>query len=422
MKISRVMETLQVINQMGETNHGIERLAYTLEEQQAKQYILKECKKLGMETSVDAAGNVIAKLPGTDPYLPAVAIGSHLDTVYSGGRYDGALGVVAGLEIVRTMVEEGIETAHSVELIAFACEESSRFNFATLGSKAMTGKVDQETLEELQDKDGISLRNAVVNQGLELDQFLSANRKNTPLKAFYELHIEQGLKLIDEKKSVGIVTGVAAPLRLAIEIEGRSSHSGTTGMTQRKDALLSASELSLAVEKAALLEEDFGTVATVGVLELAPGAMNVVPGYASLKVDIRSTNVESRNRVLNRIKERAELLEEKRGTTISMKVIQEDQPVIMDEKGRKSLAKTCEDVGVSYLFMASGAGHDAMNMATCWPSALIFVPSVDGLSHHPDEFTEEKDIETGLKVLEAEVLKQAVIVSKGEDQHASTGI
>jgi len=407
MKIERLMEILNKMNEIGEMKRGIERIAYTSEEYMAKQFLMREGTLLGLETEIDPAGNVIIRLPGTNKSLAPIVIGSHLDTVYQGGRYDGLLGVVAGFEIMRSIKEAGMQTMHPIELIGFTCEESSRFNFGTLGSRVMTGKLDLDTLENLKDKDGISLREAVVEQGLELDQFLQTDRSSMSVKAFYELHVEQGPKLIDAKKQIGIVTGIAAPLRLAIHIEGKSSHSGTTGMTNRKDALLAAAELALAIEEAGISEDEYETVATVGVLEISPGAMNVVPGTASLKVDIRSTDVASRERVFERIKEKVEKIQVKRATPITIEIIQEDEPVMMNKGLAEAFAATCEEEGVSYMFMSSGAGHDSMHTASCWPTALIFVPSVDGLSHHPDEFTEEKDIEVGVKLLETEILKQA---------------
>ncbi|MCF3944181.1 Zn-dependent hydrolase [Oceanobacillus alkalisoli] len=409
MKIERLMKTLDRLNELGEADRGIERIAYTSEEYLAKQYLMREGTLLGLGTEIDAAGNVIVRLPGADNSLPPVIIGSHLDTIYQGGKYDGLLGVVAGFEIIRSIKEAGTQTQHPIELIGFTCEESSRFNFATLGSKVMMNKVNLATLETLKDRNGISLRDAVKEQGLELDQFPQADQSDRRVKAFYELHIEQGPKLIQENKQIGIVTGIAAPLRLAIHISGKSSHSGTTGMKNRRDALLAAAELALAVEEAGLFEDEHETVATVGVLDITPRAMNVVPGSASIKVDIRSIYADSRERVLERIKEKAEQIERKRATPISMEVIQNDDPVMMDEELAQAFAETCEEAGVSYMFMASGAGHDAMNTASSWPTTLVFVPSVDGLSHHPDEFTEEEDIEVGVALLEKEVLKQAVI-------------
>ncbi|MEK4381641.1 M20 family metallo-hydrolase [Aeribacillus sp. FSL K6-2848] len=415
MKISRVMQTLEKINEFGKTDCGISRLAYSDEEQQAKFYLLEQCRNLGMKISVDPVGNMIARYEGLDHTLPAVAVGSHLDTVYNGGKFDGVLGVVAGLEIVRSIVEQGITTLHPIELICFACEESSRFNFSTLGSKAMIGSLNLETLKQLKDHDGISLAHAFQKQNLHLENYHMAERTERELKAFFELHIEQGAKLIESGKRIGIVTGIAAPLRLAVSIEGKSSHSGTTAMGHRKDALLAAAELSLAVEEAAFAESDFETVATVGVLDVHPCAMNVIPGLAELKIDIRSTDIESRNRVFKKIQEEIAFLQNKRGVVIKIDWMIEEEPVMMDQGIAKTIASICEEQGLSYMFMASGAGHDSMNMAKRWPTALIFVPSVDGLSHHPDEYTKQEDIAAGIALLEQAVLTSAITLSKKGD-------
>jgi hydantoinase/carbamoylase family amidase len=409
---NRIIKTLNKINEFGRTKNGMFRLAYSEAERKVHQFFIAECKSLGMDVRVDTAGNIIARRKGLDESLPAVAIGSHLDTVYSGGEYDGSLGVAAGLEIVRALVKEGIETLHPIEVICFACEESARFSFATLGSKAMVGSLNQESLKLLKDRDGISLSEAFKENGLDLQDLRKAKRYEKELKVFFELHIEQGTKLIENCKKIGIVTGVAAPLRLAVSIEGKSSHSGTTGMTERRDALLAAAELSLAVEEAALAESQYETVATVGVLDISPGAMNVVPGEAKLKIDIRSTEPASRARVFAKVKEKIVSLETKRKVKVRIDWVNEENPIMMDEAVGSSIASICEEHGISYQFMPSGAGHDAMNMAKVWPTALVFVPSVDGVSHHPDEFTAEEDILEGFNLLKQAVLNHA-ICSKG---------
>jgi hydantoinase/carbamoylase family amidase len=412
LNISRVMETLNRINEFGESEQGLLRLAYTEEEQKAKQYFIQKCKDINMMVRIDPVGNIIARRQGVDPSLPAVAIGSHLDTVYNGGSFDGVLGVVAGLEIVRSLEEQGISTLHPIEIIAFSCEESSRFNFSTLGSRAMIGDLNAEKLQLLKDRDEITLIEAFRSQNLTPENYRQAERKGHELKVFFELHIEQGSKLIDNDKTIGLVMGIAAPLRLAITIEGKSSHSGTTGMNQRKDALLAAAELSLAVEKAGLAEGEHETVATVGVLDVYPGAMNVIPGLAKMKIDIRSTDRDSRCRVLTRIKDEIENIKIQRGVNISIDWMTEEEPVILDQEITKNISIKCEDLGISYMFMPSGAGHDAMNMAKRWPTSLLFVPSVDGLSHHPDEFTSQEDIEKGIKLLEEVVKVHAIIVDE----------
>lgn len=420
MNIVRVLQTLDAFNEFGKTENGISRIAYSDEEQKAKEYFIQQCENLGMSVTVDPVGNIIARLEGINDLLPAVAIGSHLDTVYNGGKFDGVLGVVAGLEVARGLVEEGVKTLHPIEIISFSCEESSRFNFSTLGSKAMIGDVTLETLKTLKDRDDIPIEEAFSEQKLNLGNYKKAERNKTDLKVFYELHIEQGSRLIESAKTIGLVTGIAAPLRLAINIKGKSSHSGTTGMKQRKDALLAASELTMIVERAALEESKFETVATVGVLDIYPSAMNVIPGIAKLKIDIRSTDIHSRYRVLNRIKDGILLIQKKRGVSVSIDWMHEEEPVLMDKNVTEEIASICRNEGLKYMFMPSGAGHDAMNMAKRWPASMIFIPSFDGLSHHPDEYTDKADIAAGIELLE-KVVRTSAIISTGEEcQHGIT--
>lgn len=419
LNIGRMMEALQQLNEFGSTAHGIERIAYSEEERKAKEYLMEQCRRIGMETRIDPVGNVIARLPGTDPNLPAVAVGSHLDTVYSGGRYDGALGIAAGLEIVRSLADEKVRTLHPIELICFACEESAKFGFATLGSKAMAGNLQPDVFHRLKSKDGVPIEQVFREQGLDVGQYRQAARGRQEIKVFFELHIEQGPRLIESRKPIGIVTGIAAPLRLSVTIEGRSAHSGATGMRQRRDALLAASELALEIERLALSEERHNTVATVGVLDVYPGSMNVVPGQAKLKVDIRSINAESRDRVRAGIIKAAERLEAERKVRFALEVIQEEAPVLMDADVMARISETCDELGLDYMRLPSGGGHDAMNMAARWPAGLIFVPSVGGISHHPDEFTEQSDIEAGVMLLERLVRKEAIVIGREARQDAA---
>lgn len=414
----RVLKTLEAINKIGETDDGIERIAYTHEEKRAKLYVREQCESIGMNVREDEAGNLIARREGTDPSLPPVAIGSHLDTVYSGGKYDGSIGVVAGLEIVRVLEEEDIQTLHPIEVIAFACEESARFNASTVGSKAMTGQLDMDAVRALSDRDGKTIVEAFEEQGLDFELITEAVREKNDVKIFLELHVEQGSKLIKNEKKIGIVTGIAAPLRLALTIDGKSSHSGTTGMADRNDAFLAASELSLAVEKAALDESAYQTVATVGVVNVLPGAMNVIPGKVKLKVDIRSTDTSSRKRVLEQIKKEMTRLEETRKVKVTIDWQTEEEPVMMDQLLIEKMSSICEDLRIPYTYMPSGAGHDSMYMAKRWATSLLFVPSVNGLSHHPDEFTEASDIITGIAILKEAVLSYAIWANKNKRRKA----
>ncbi|WP_312093612.1 Zn-dependent hydrolase [Niallia sp.] len=404
----RYEELLNNMNQYNSGTEGITRVAFTNEEQACSHAFMRLCKNEGLEIRMDYCGNIIAKREGKNKELPPVVIGSHLDTVYQGGKYDGVVGVTAGLEVIKRLNEQRIETEHPIEIISFACEESSRFGVSTVGSKAMAGTLQKEKYQHLKDKDGITFEKALSLCALRFDQLDLASRAQERFKAFFELHIEQGPILMNNDKKIGIVTGIAAPVRLIIEIKGAASHSGTTPMNMRKDALLGASELALALEEAAKREQHNGTVATIGVLSIPMGAMNVVPGMVEMKVDIRSTSVTSRNKVLDALYKRMEDVKEVRGLEIRAQEISKEDPVQLSEELSLKVEKICLEKELPYQWMQSGAGHDAMNMTSLGPVGLIFIPSLNGISHHPDEHTDLEDILKGIDVLEAAVLEQAI--------------
>lgn len=410
LNIKRFHETLNTFNQYGATKDGLNRLAYTKAHWTLVQYFVALCREEGLDVRIDASGNVIARRAGMDPTLPAVACGSHLDTVYQAGQFDGVLGVVAGLEIIRSLNEQGIQTKYAIELIAFAGEESSRFGVSTIGSKAMVGKIDQGKLAELCDRDGISIVQAFADCALDFDRIEEAARKPEDLRVFLELHIEQGPVLENEDISIGIVTGIAAPTRFHFDIKGKASHSGTTPMLYRQDALLGAAEMSLVLERAALAESRSGTVATTGVLDVCSGAMNVIPEHVELKLEIRGISLRSKAIVIGELFNEIEQIEKRRGLTITSKLLSDENPVLLPSEIVQSLAERCEEAGYTYKQMMSGAGHDAMNMAQLCPTGLIFIPSKDGLSHHQDEFSSMEEIAIGIDLLQRELLHWAEVL------------
>ncbi|MDF2065601.1 M20 family metallo-hydrolase [Bacillus sp. Cr_A10] len=392
------------INQYNTGDTGITRIAYTNEEQTCTHAFMRMCMAEQLDIRMDPCGNVIARRQGKIDGLPPVVMGSHLDTVYQGGKYDGVVGVTAALEVIRRLNEKEIITDHPIEIISFACEESARFGVSTVGSKAIAGQFDKDRYRNIKDKDGITMEKAFALCALDFNAVDQASRKNEQFKAFFELHIEQGPVLINTGKKIGIVTGIAAPVRLHVKIKGTASHSGTTPMSMRKDALLGASEISLALEKAAKSEETYGTVATIGVMNVHNGAMNVVPGDVEIKIDIRSTSVDSRQRVLTHLEETIKTVKQNRQLDIESMEISSEDPVLLSEEINDVLRNICEEKNFSNQIMQSGAGHDAMNMAKLCPTGLIFIPSLDGLSHHPNEYTPIDDIMIGIDLLEEVIL------------------
>lgn len=397
------------MNQYNAGEKGITRVAYSNEEQACTHAFMRLCKDEKLEVRLDNCGNLIARREGKIAGLPPVVMGSHLDTVYQGGKYDGTVGVTAALEVIKRLNEKGIQTDHPIEIISFACEESARFGVSTVGSKAMAGFIEKEKYRHLKDRHGITMEKAFSLCALDYNSVDQASRKGEEFKAFFELHIEQGPLLINENKTIGIVSGIAAPARIILKIIGKASHSGTTPMNMRKDALLGASEIALELEKAAIQEHTYGTVATVGDLEVYSGAMNVVPGEIEMKIDIRSSSVESRQRVLEHLYATISLVKNRRHLEIEDNVISMESPVTLSEELMGDLKGICEDKKIPHRIMQSGAGHDAMNMVEFGPVGLIFIPSVGGISHNPNEHTDLEDILRGIDVLEAIMLHYAKV-------------
>lgn len=406
--LQRVQHLIEKLASISSSSDELTRLAFTPEDEKAHDVIIELCRQYNLSIRRDAIGNLFIRKAGKEDHLPAVAFGSHIDTVVNAGKFDGPLGVIGGLEILLQLCEQNIQTRYPLELIIFTCEESSRFNFATLGSKVMCGLANQEKLSQLRDKQDNTLAEAMTKLGMDFNLIHQAKRDGKDFKCFFELHIEQGPRLENENKTIGVVTGIAAPIRGIVRINGQADHSGATAMHYRHDALLGGAELSLAIEQAAI-KAKHSTVATVGNLSAKPGVMNVVPGYCELLVDIRGTNTEARDSVLTVLQSEIEKVAEKRGLSIEFQLISKDNPVVLPQEMIEQIENAAKSLGYSYEIMPSGAGHDAMHMATLCPTGMIFVPSHLGISHNPLEFTEWKDIEAGIKVLQKVVLEQAEV-------------
>lgn len=407
--MARVKEILQHLATLSSVENEITRLAFTAKDIEARDYLLQFLQQYHLDIRIDPIGNVIIRRQGVENHLPAVAFGSHIDTVINAGSLDGTLGSVAGLEILLQLCEQNQQTRYPLEFIIFTCEESSRFNYATLGSKIMCGITNQAGLSQLKDKQGNGLQQALQDIGLDFSKVDQAKRNANEFKCFFELHIEQGPRLENEHKTIGIVTGIAAPIRCIVKIKGQADHSGATAMHYRHDALLGAAELALALEQAAI-KAGHSTVATAGNLTAKPGVMNVVPGYAELLVDIRGTHIDARDSVFEDLQQQIQRVAAERGLEIELQLISKDKPVQLDAQMVELLTNITQDLGYSYEVMPSGAGHDAMHLATLCPTGMIFVPSHLGISHNPLEFTSWEDIEAGIRVLQQAILRQAEAV------------
>ncbi|OQY22858.1 MAG: Zn-dependent hydrolase, partial [Desulfobacteraceae bacterium 4572_35.2] len=367
----RFQENFCSIAQFGiQQNGGVTRLAFSKEDMDARNFLIEAMRSARLQVTIDPIGNIRGRRAGTEPNLAPVMIGSHLDTVPDGGHYDGVVGVLAALEVISTFNDLEIETQRSIEIVNFCAEESSRFGMATIGSKAITGKIKQSDLTALIDNDGESLHSVLTKMGQSLDDLSSSTLDDSSLHAYLELHIEQGPVLENKGVNIGIVTDIAAPTRFKVKITGRSDHSGNTPMDMRRDALAGAAEIVLTVEQ---LTTNGGenTVGTVGELTVHPSAMNVIPGQVELSVDIRDTNLSDKNKVVQQLKKRLETIAKTRQLEMVITPICDDTPVKLSGQIVSKLSHHATKLGLSYLTMPSGAGHDAMHFATIVPTGLI---------------------------------------------------
>ncbi|GMA65100.1 Zn-dependent hydrolase [Alicyclobacillus fastidiosus] len=386
---------------------GMTRLAYSVEDLQAQHWFTEVCSLLELTVRRDGIGNLIARREGDDCTKPAVALGSHLDTVLNGGRFDGALGVVAALDVVRRLNENKVSTIHPLEVIVFAAEESTRFGVSTIGSKAIAGMLRKDEAFNWTDRTGQPFPDVLRSCNLDPEQLDRAVRAPDSLKAFLELHIEQGVSLEYANCQIGVVHAIAAPTRLKVRVIGQAGHSGTTVMHLRHDALTAAAEIVLAVERLALEERTFQSVGTVGVQDVKPGSPNTIPGLVEMVVEFRSINAEAKQALVAELIKVFAKISEMRGVHIEHQIASDESPVSLNSDVCAVLKDVCSAQGVSYLDMVSGAGHDAMNMAYVCPTGLLFVPCRHGVSHHPDEYACEEDILIGADVLYEAVLRLA---------------
>lgn len=377
---------------------GLTRLSYTEEFRQAQSYLREEMEKLGMTVRSDAIGNLIGRAEGRlsqnrkdeGAHIPALAVGSHLDSVRCGGIYDGNVGIVCGLEIRRMCRENGVQLRHPYEIIAIAEEEGNTFGSGIMGGKAIAGMLDRSILDTLTDESGRTVRKAMTDYGLQPGAIDSVKRSRTDLAVFIEPHIEQGPVLENENLSVGIVNAIAGIRTREIVIEGRPDHGGTTPMYLRKDAVLAMTEIICLAENTVRKLDD-GTVLTCGSIRIEPGSVNVVPGKAVFSVECRSVNQKSLDLVFGKIEAHLEKLRGN-GFAVSVKPLMELAPTRLSDRVIDALRKGMTAHGLKERVLPSGAGHDSMCIAGITDVGMLFIASRDGRSHCPEEYSSPKDI------------------------------
>lgn len=405
------MRDLNAIGRIGIGDHGgVTRLVFSIKELRSRQVLIHLMGQAGLKIRIDGIGNIFGRLEGGDAKAPAVLSGSHLDTVIHGGKYDGPVGVIGALEAVRTIGENKIATRSPLEVVCFVGEESSRFGFSTLGSSLVAGEVHPKDLANAVDAQGTKLADVLSSFGIARKNLRSLARDPKSLKAYLELHIEQGPILEAIGKRIGLVTSIAAPSRFKVIFTGQADHSGTTPMQMRKDALVAAALLIEFIEKTCRKFSAMAkgrVVGTVGALKIEPGVINAVPGKTELLVDIRAITSRSKSRVARQVKQEAQSIAGKRGLGVEVLTIREEDPVPLDKRLLRLTKTICDEKNIVYEIMPSGAGHDAMQMAKITPSGMIFIPSQRGISHNPLEWTDPDDIGLGTQLLMETMIRVA---------------
>jgi ureidoglycolate amidohydrolase len=377
---------------------AVTRIVFTPTDLKARTWLRKRCEEAGLAVRQDSIGNVFARWAGTDSAAPAVGTGSHIDAIPNAGKYDGVVGVLGGLEAIRALQHSGFRPTHSIELLVFTSEEPTRFGIGCLGSRLLSGTLSPDAAHRLKDSTGESIDDVRRKAGVRGD-VAEVKLLKGYYKAFVELHIEQGPVLERQQIPLGVVTSIAAPASTRITIEGSGGHAGGVLMPDRRDALCAAAELILAVENAARSSGAVDTVATVGICEVFPGAVNSIPSRVRLSADIRDTDLERRDGVIKAMEAASKAISAKRQVAIHTETLNADAPAQCAPAVVAALSDACRKHQQEFLPMVSRAYHDSLFMSRIAPTAMLFIPCRNGYSHRPDEYASPEDIARGTLVL-----------------------
>ncbi|MGA8617283.1 MAG: M20 family metallo-hydrolase [Candidatus Sulfotelmatobacter sp.] len=377
---------------------AVTRIVFTPTDLKARAWMKARCEEAELAVRQDAIGNTFARWNGSEPEASVVGTGSHIDAIPNAGKYDGVVGVLGGLEAIRALRQTGFRPRHSIELLIFTSEEPTRFGIGCVGSRLLSGTLSANTASKLTDNNGVTLDDVRCAAGIG-GKLEEVKLPKNYYKAFVEMHIEQGPLLERRQIALGIVTKIAAPASLRVVIEGSGGHAGGVLMPDRHDALCAASELILAIESAARSSGALDTVATVGICEVFPGAVNSIPSRIRLSVDMRDTDRERRDAVMRTIETTCHSISTKRQVSIHRELLNADAPADCAPAIVEALSRSCRKHDLKFLPMVSRAYHDSLFIARIAPVAMLFIPCRNGYSHRPDEFANPEDIVRGTLVL-----------------------
>jgi len=402
---SRLRHDITELSNIGrEADQGLYRLAFSDQDMMARKWLANRIQEAGLALYMDGAANIHGRL-NWDGKTPSVMTGSHIDTIPGAGHLDGALGVIAGLECLRILKESGLALKHPLEVLAFSDEEG-RFG-GMFGSQAIAGQLSPQKIHQAIDPEGINISTAMQAQGLNAMDALNAYRSPEGIKAFVELHIEQGPILDKQGASIGVVEGINGLFKWLVRLKGNANHAGSTPMNMRQDAFQGLVEVATQIER--LLEENGSprSVATIGHVELAPGAANVIPGLAEFTLEVRDLDEQVLETLADAFRRSISAIARRRNLMFEFEVLSQITPVKCDSAIQEHVKKSAQELGIDCISLPSGAAHDTQIMAKITAAGMIFVPSKDGRSHSPAEWTAWEDIEHGANVLLNTLLKLA---------------
>jgi allantoate amidohydrolase len=392
-----LLENIKNVSEIGsDPTGGMTRLLYTDSWKQAQEYIKKTTKEFGMDTRFDAVGNLFGRVEGTKYPNETILSGSHIDTVVNGGNLDGQFGVIAAYVAIQYLLDTYGKPLRSLEFISMAEEEGSRFPTVFWGSKNFVGEAKRSDVEDIADFDGKKFVEEMRRQGFDFaaDDY----KKREDIKAFVEIHIEQGNVLENENLQIGVVNNIAGQRRYTIVLKGEANHAGTTPMGYRKDAVYGFSKIASEVIDRAVKVGD-PLVVTFGKVEPKPNTVNVVPGEVLFTMDCRHTDKEALVNFTTEVEAFIQEVAQEHGLTADIDLWMDEDPVPMNQEIVDAVEAATKETGLSYKVMHSGAGHDSQIIAPHYPTAMIFTPSIKGISHNPAEATKDEDLVAGVKVL-----------------------